>query len=80
MTALEAEISETLKALEPSRARALEAAIHNLLVVVRPEKIAPPEVDANGWPIGYWESVVGCLDEDDDWQPPADPPPEPVPH
>ena len=66
MSALTVEITETLKSLDPKRAKALERAIHDLLIVVRPEAKsddAPApgkvEVDANGWPIGYWESVAG---------------------
>lgn len=35
-------------------------------------------VDGKGWPIGYFEKYGGCLDGDD-WQPPADSPPEPAP-
>ena len=36
----------------------------------------PAAVDANGWPIGYWESVAGCL-AGEEWEPSDDPPPEP---
>jgi hypothetical protein len=32
----------------------------------------------NGWPAGYFEKYAGCL-AGDDWQPPADPPPERTP-
>ena len=83
MSALELEIAETLKTLDPARARAFERALHDLLSVVRRDA-APPRpatngaVDAKGWPVGYWDSVVGSL-ADDDWEPPADPPPEPLP-
>ena len=78
MGALEMEIAETLKSLDPIRAKALESAIHQLLVVARPDKPEATEVDEKGWPIGYWEKFAGIL-EDDDWEIPADPPPEPVP-
>jgi hypothetical protein len=85
MSILEAEITETLNSLDPIRAKALERAIHELLVVVRPdaktgELARPPAaVDANGWPIGYWEEFAGCW-ADLEFEPPADPPPEPHPY
>jgi hypothetical protein len=81
MSTLTAEITETLKSLDPVRARALERALHEMLVAVRPPSSPPaplPAVDANGWPIGYWEKFAGCL-EGDDWEPQPDPPPEPHP-
>ena len=85
MSALTLEITETLNALDPKRARALERAIHELLVVVRPDAAIGDSqlpqagaVDANGWPIGYWEQFAGCL-EGEEWDPSPDPPPEPHP-
>lgn len=85
MTILEAEITSTLRSLDPLRAKAFERAIHELLLVVRPDTKTgeltqpPPAVDANGWPIGYWESVVGCW-ADLDFEVPDDPAPEPHPY
>jgi len=42
----------------------------------------PPDLPtgpkARGWPAGYFEQYPGCL-AGDDWQPPADPPPERTP-
>lgn len=65
---LETEIAETLKSLDPLRAKAFERAIHELLVVVRPEAKAdkptpPPAVDAKGWPlvIGKNSRVAGRI-------------------
>ena len=80
MSALELEIAETLKTLDPARARAFERALHDLLSVVRrdeagPEATKAAAVDANGWPLGYWEKFAGCL-AGDDWEPAPDPPPE----
>ncbi|MCX6879693.1 MAG: hypothetical protein NTW21_38705 [Verrucomicrobia bacterium] len=87
MTTLEAEITETLKSLDPVRARAFERAIHELLLVVRPEAKAgealppppPLAVDAKGWPVGYWEKFAGCW-ADLEFEAPDDPPPEPHPY
>lgn len=82
MSTLTAEITETLKTLDPVRAKALERALHEILVAVRaPTSPAatPPQVDAKGWPIGYWEKFAGCL-EGDEWEPQPDLPPEPHPY
>ncbi len=84
MKALEIEIAETLKTLDPVRAKAFERAIHELLLVVRPEAKAdkftpPPAVDAKGWPLGYWEKFAGCW-ADLEFEAPADPPPGPHPY
>lgn len=83
MTALETEIAETLKSLDPLRAKAFERAIHELLLVVRPDtkaNIRTPSitVDAKGWPLGYWEKFAGCW-ADLEFELPSDPPPEPHP-
>ncbi len=85
MSALTLEITETLKSLDPKRAQALERAIHDLLIVVRPDAKSdgdtpplPITVDDKGWPIGYWEKFAGCL-EGETWDPSPDPPPEPHP-
>ena len=85
MSAIASEIDQTLRTLDPQRASALEQAFRAMLSAVRvtksagtPEALAPRAVDANGWPLGYWESVVGCL-ADDDWEPPSDLPPDPCP-
>lgn len=80
MSALETKLTETLRSLDPARAKALETAVLDILMAVQPDTTPAPEVDANGWPVGYWESVVGSLDEGDDWEPPDDPPPEPHPY
>ena len=82
MSAIASEIDQTLRTLDPQCASALEQAFRAMLSAVRvtsaatPEAAAPTAVDANGWPLGYWESVVGCL-ADDDWKPPSDLPPDP---
>jgi|GEM_PF-6503929 hypothetical protein len=81
MSALTMEITATLQSLDPKRAQALERAIHDLLIVVRPDPHSadtPPAnsgVDANGWPIGYWEKFAGCP-AGQEWDAQPDPPPE----
>lgn len=80
MSTLTAEITETLNSLDPERAKALERALHDLLIAVRPAPSAKAAaVDANGWPIGYWDSVVGAW-ADLEFEAPDDPIPEPHPY
>lgn len=79
MSTLAIEIEKTLDQLSPERASAAERLFRDLLDFVRaeaPPSAEKPAVDAKGWPVGYWESVVGSL-EGDDWEPSPDPPPEP---
>jgi hypothetical protein len=80
MCSLTLEITATLQSPDPKRAQALERAIHDLLIVVRPDPGSadtPPAnsgVDANGWPSGYWEKFAGCL-AGQEWEAQ----PEPIP-
>jgi hypothetical protein len=84
VSALEVQIAETLKSLDPPRARAFERAIYELLSVVRPNgdiqepaQLTTP-VDANGWPQGYWDRFAGCW-ADLEYEASSDPAPEPHP-
>ena len=79
MSALETKLTETLRSLDPARAKALETAFLDILMAVQPETKPAPEVDANGWPVGYWEHFAGIL-AGDDFEPPDDPPPEQHPY
>lgn len=79
MSALETKLTETLRSLDPTRAKALETAFLDILLAIQPEKPQAREVDANGWPVGYWEHFAGIL-ADDDFESPNDPPPEPHPY
>jgi len=84
VSALEVQIAETLKSLDPPRARAFERAIYELLSVVRPDTEVGEmarragAVDANGWPQGYWDRFAGCW-ADLEYEAPSDPAPEPHP-
>ncbi len=40
--------------------------------------LPPKGSEEKAWPAGYFEKYAGCL-AGDDWQPPADPPPERTP-
>jgi len=85
MSAITSEIAQTLRTLDPQSASALERAFRAMLSAVRvaksdsaPDAAAPGPVDANGWPIGYWEKYAGCF-AGEEWEPPPDFPPDPLP-
>ncbi len=63
--------------LDSHSASALERLVRDAMALARSAR-RTDAVDANGWPVGYFEKYTGCL-AGDDWQPPADPPPEPSP-
>ena len=76
MNGVALELEETLRRLDPLAAAALEQLVRGALALAtRP---TPDAVDAKGWPLGYFEKYAGSL-AGDDWEPPADPPPEPTP-
>ena len=76
MSALTDKLERTLSALDGPSAAALERLVGEAIALARPAKLnGASGLDANGWPIGYFEQYAGCL-ADDDWQPPTDPPPE----
>lgn len=84
MNGVALELEETLRRLDPPAAAALEQLVRGALVLAtRPTSergalLPAAAVDVNGWPVGYFERYAGSL-ADDDWEPPADPPPEPTP-
>jgi hypothetical protein len=84
MSTLTAEITETLRTMDDKEAAPLAEALQRLLLRRRVMAARPPRDhsiprDAKGWPIGYWESVVGAW-ADLDFEAPDDPPPEPHPY
>jgi hypothetical protein len=77
MSALTNELEQTLSELDGQSAIALERLVRDAIALARPAKTnGTTALDAKGWPAGYFEKYEGCL-AGDDWQPPADPPPEP---
>lgn len=78
MSTLAADLQTTLKQLDPDSASKLERLVRDAMALAQPPKSKVGEVDANGWPVGYWEKFAGCL-ADEEWDLPDDPPPEPTP-
>ena len=79
MSALTKELEQTLRELDGHSALALERLVRDAITLARPaQSNGTTALDAKGWPMGYFEKYAGCL-AGDDWQPPADPSPEPSP-
>jgi hypothetical protein len=80
MSGVTLELEQALSQLDPRSATLLEQLVRDALALVRQKGLVPSggPVDARGWPVGYFEKYAGCL-VGDDWQPPADPPPDPIP-
>jgi hypothetical protein len=76
MSALTKELEQALRELDGHSAIALERLIRDAITLARPAKSnGTTELDAKGWPKGYFEKYAGCL-AGDDWQPSVDPPPD----
>lgn len=65
--------------MEPEAATKLEGIVRSVMDLAKSVNPSQEKVDANGWPIGYWEKFSGCL-ADEEWDIPDDPPPEPHPY
>ena len=72
------DLQATLKELDPESATKLERLVRDAIALALPSKSKSGAVDANGWPVGYWEKYAGCL-AGEQWDLPADPPPDPTP-
>ena len=80
MSSIASELERELNRLDHASATLLEQLVRDALALVRqkgPERVGGA-VDSRGWPVGHFEKFAGCL-AGDDWEPPADPPPEPTP-
>jgi hypothetical protein len=78
MSTLTLDLQAALKELDPDSASKLERLVRDAIALAKPSKLESDGVDANGWPVGHFEKYAGCL-AGEDWEPPADPPPEPTP-
>lgn len=74
MSTLAVGLQTTLKQLDPDSASKLERLVRDAIDLAQPSKTKLGAVDANGWPVGYWEKFAGCL-AGEDWDLPDDPPP-----
>jgi hypothetical protein len=68
-----------LRQLDSHSAALLEQLVRDALALVQesPDGKKGP-VDEKGWPVDHFAKYAGCL-AGDNWEPPADPPPEPLP-
>lgn len=78
MSTLTLDLQATLEELDADSAAKLERLVRDAIALAKPSKAKPGEVDAKGWPVGHFEKFAGCL-AGEEWDPPADPPPEPTP-
>ncbi len=78
MSTLATDLQSTLQDLDPESASRFERLVRDAIAVVKPlRKTTSIEVDANGWPVGYFEVTFGCA-KGEEWDLPSDPPPEPT--
>ena len=78
MSTLAVDLQATLAEIDADSATKLERLVRDAIELARPPN--KPElsmIDANGWPVGHFEKYAGSL-AGDDWNPPEDPPTEPL--
>ena len=78
MSTVTLDLQATLKELDAESASKLERLVRDAIDLARPSKANTTEVDANCWPVGHFEKFAGCM-AGEEWNPPHDPPPEPIP-
>jgi hypothetical protein len=78
MGTLALDLQAALDALDAESRSKLERLVRDAIDLAQPKDAKAAEMDARGWPVGHFEKYAGCL-AGDDWNPPADPPPEPTP-
>jgi len=80
MSTLTVDLQATIKELDSDSATKLERLVRDAMALARPVRrgTAGGAVDKNGWPVGHFEKYAGCL-AGEEWEPPADPPPEQTP-
>jgi hypothetical protein len=78
MSAVALKLQQTLATLDPAEATLLERLVNDVLALVQRQgrTKADTAVDANGWPVGYFEATAGCF-ANEPFDMPVDPPPEP---
>ena len=78
MSRLTVDLQTTLTELDSDTATKLERLVRDAMALVRSaKKTESSGVDANGWPLGYFERTYGCL-SDHEFEASADPPAEPL--
>jgi hypothetical protein len=77
MSTLASDLQATIAALDPDSATKLERLVRDAMALAQPSKAKPAEVDAKGWPVGYFEQTAGCF-ANEPFDFPADLPLEPI--
>jgi hypothetical protein len=78
VSTLSLDLQAALDALDAESASKLERLVRDAIDLAQPKNATSVAVDARGWPVGHFDKYAGCL-AGEDWNPPADPPPEPTP-
>ena len=78
MSTLTLDLQAILEKLDSDSASKLERLVRDAIDLAQPSKASAVEVDAKGWPLGYWEKFAGCM-AGEQWDLPDDPPAEPTP-
>jgi hypothetical protein len=63
MSGIALKLQQTLASLDPADATLLERLVDDALALVQPRaaKLGQSAVDANGWPVGYFEATAGAF-------------------
>lgn len=78
MNGVARELDETLRRLDPGSAAVLEQAVRGVLALATRPASVKGAVDANGYPIGYFEQTAGAF-ADEPFEVAEDLPPKPIP-
>lgn len=77
MSTLTADLQATIAQLDPDSASKLERLVRDAMALAQPAQAKPVEVDAKGWPVGFFEETAGCF-ANEPFDFPADLPLEPI--
>ena len=77
MSTLTSDLQATIAAIDPDSATKLERLVRDAMALAQPSKARPVEVDAKGWPVGFFEETAGCF-ANEPFDFPADLPLEPI--
>lgn len=72
------DLEATMNGLDGVTALKLELLVRDAIELARLSGTNSANVDAHGWPVGYWEKFGGCL-ADEKWSLPEDAAPDPAP-
>lgn len=72
------DLQATLEKLDGVAASKLERLVRDAIDLAQPSAVESKELDAHGWPKGYWEKFAGCF-ANEEWDVPEDNAPEPTP-